>query len=106
MCRSSTASWWPGRWRRWAGSTPRELLAPGPGVTVFLQLPVELLEVEKGLLRCWVSTLIRVIGSGGDEGRREVLFLLDEASALGSLDALREALVRGRPAGYSIIIVY
>ncbi len=88
------------------GFDPRELLAPGPGVTVVLQIPVELLEAQKGLLRCWISTLIRVVGSGGDEGRREVLFLLDEASALGGLDALREALVRGRSAGSRLILVY
>ena len=36
----------------------------------------------------------------------EVLFLLDEASALCGLEAVREALVRGRSAGSRLILVY
>jgi type IV secretion system protein VirD4 len=35
-----------------------------------------------------------------------VLFLLDEASALGSLPALEEALVRGRSAGVRLLLAY
>ena len=69
------------------------------GITLFLQIPPDQLEAQKGLLRCWVSTLVRTIGAFGNEWDGETLFLLDEASALGSLPALEEAMVRGRSAG-------
>jgi type IV secretion system protein VirD4 len=77
-----------------------------PGTTLFLQIPPDQLEAQKGLLRCWISTLVRMIGAAGDERGSEVLFLIDEASALGSLAALEEALVRGRSAGVRMLIAY
>ncbi|HVS39334.1 MAG TPA: type IV secretory system conjugative DNA transfer family protein [Gemmataceae bacterium] len=83
---------------------PRELL--GGRMTLFLQIPPDQLEAQKGLLRCWVSTLVRMIGAAGDERQSEVLFLLDEASALGSLAAVEEALVRGRSAGVRMLLAY
>ena len=88
------------------GSTfdPRGLLKGG--VTLFLQIPPDQLEAQKGLLRCWISTLVRMIGSAGDERKGEVLFLLDKASALGSLSAVEEALVRGRSAGVRMLLAY
>lgn len=83
---------------------PLDLLKPG--TTLFLQIPPDQLEAQKGLLRCWISTLARMIGAAGDERAGEVLFLLDEASALGSLSALEEALVRGRSAGVRMLMAY
>jgi type IV secretion system protein VirD4 len=38
--------------------------------------------------------------------KSEVLFLLDEASALGGLPAIKEALVRGRSAGVRLLLAY
>jgi type IV secretion system protein VirD4 len=73
--------------------------------TLFLQIPPEMLESQRGLLRLWVATLIRVLGREGSE-RQEILFLLDEASALGGLSALEEAMVRGRSAGLRLLLVY
>ncbi len=49
---------------------------------------------------------MRVIGAVGSERDGETLFLLDEASALGSLPALEEALVRGRSAGVRLLLAY
>jgi type IV secretion system protein VirD4 len=83
---------------------PADLLRPG--TTLFLQIPPDQLEAQKGLLRCWISTLVRLIGAAGDERAGEVLFLIDEASALGSLSALEEALVRGRSAGVRLLVAY
>jgi type IV secretion system protein VirD4 len=77
-----------------------------PGTTLFLQIPPDQLEAQKGLLRCWISTLVRVIGGVGSEWDGETLFLLDEASALGSLPALEEAMVRGRSAGVRLLLAY
>jgi len=77
-----------------------------PNVTLYLTIPPDQLEAQRGLLRCWISTLIRVIGSAGKEESGEVLFLLDEASALGSLAAIEECLVRGRSAGARLFLAY
>jgi type IV secretion system protein VirD4 len=77
-----------------------------PGNTVYLQIPQDQLAAQSGLLRCWVSTLVRVIGAVGNERDGEVLCLLDEASALGSLPALEEALVRGRSSGLRLLLAY
>ena len=78
-----------------------------PGNTLFLQIPPDQLDAQKGLLRCWISTLIQVIGATGNEQDGEVLVLIDEASALGSsLPALEEALVRGRSAGVRLLLAY
>jgi type IV secretion system protein VirD4 len=76
------------------------------GVTLYLTIPPEQLEAQKGLLRCCISTLIREIGSSGSESNGEVLMLLDEACALGSLTAIEEALVRGRSAGVRLLLAY
>jgi type IV secretion system protein VirD4 len=83
---------------------PTQLLKPG--TTLFLQIPPDQLEAQKGLLRCWISTLVRMIGATGNERAGEVLFLIDEASALGSLSALEEALIRGRSAGVRMLVAY
>jgi type IV secretion system protein VirD4 len=84
---------------------PQELLKPGR--TLFIQIPPDQLDAQKGFLRCMVSTLVRVIGARGNEQDNEVLMLLDEASALGSsLPAIEEALVRGRSAGVRILLAY
>jgi type IV secretion system protein VirD4 len=77
-----------------------------PGNTVYLQIPPDQLEAQRGLLRFWISGFIRVLGAVGNERQGEVLFLLDEASALGSLPALEEALVRGRSAGVRLLLAY
>ncbi len=94
-----------------AAATARSTFDPAdllkPGTTVFLQIPPDQLEAQKGLLRCWISTLVRTINAGGDERTSEVLFLIDEASAaIGSLSALEEALVRGRSAGVRMLLAY
>jgi type IV secretion system protein VirD4 len=94
-----------------AKSVARSTLVPTdllkPGTTLFLQIPPDQLEAQKGLLRCWISTLVRFIGAAGDERTGEVLFLVDEASALGeNFSALEEALVRGRSAGCRILVAY
>jgi type IV secretion system protein VirD4 len=77
------------------------------GTTLYIQIGSDLLDAQKGLLRYWTTALVRLIGASGDERDGEVLFLLDEASALGSsLPALEEALVRGRSAGVRMVLAY
>jgi type IV secretion system protein VirD4 len=74
-----------------------------PGNTLYLTIPESQLAAQQGLLRCWTSAVLRARGAGaGGEG----LVLLDEASALGSLPALEEALVRGRSSGVRLLLAY
>jgi len=83
---------------------PEELLEPG--ISLFIEIPPELLLAQRGLLRMWIGALIRAVTRVGDETCHEVLFLLDEASALGSLPGLEEVLVRGRSAGCRCLLAY
>ena len=59
----------------------------------------------KGLLRCWVSTLIREISRIGCHSG-EVLLLLDEASCLNGLSPIQDALVKGRSSGLRMLLAY
>jgi type IV secretion system protein VirD4 len=77
-----------------------------PGTTLYITIPPEQLLAQRSLLRCWISTLIREAGATGNENRAETLYLLDEASALGNLPAIEEALVRGRSAGVRMVLAY
>ena len=77
-----------------------------PGVTLYLQIPPDHLEAMKGLLRCWISTLVREISRIGCPNNGEVLLLLDECSALNGLSSIEEALVRGRSSGVRMLLVY
>jgi type IV secretion system protein VirD4 len=86
----------------WSSFDPYELLRPG--MTVYLQIPPDQLQAQRGLLRCWTSALMRLIGSAG--GRHEVLFMFDEASGLDNLPAVEEALVRGRSGGVRLCLIY
>jgi type IV secretion system protein VirD4 len=89
-----------------ATSTFNPMVLKKPGTTLFVPIPPEQLEAQRGLLRYWTATLVRAIGAVGNEREGQVLFLLDEASALGSLPALEEALVRGRSAGVRLVLAY
>ena len=77
-----------------------------PGTTVYLQVPPDQLAAQQGLIRLWVSSLVRYVGQNGNEDKGEVLCLLDEASSLNGLAPLQEALVRGRSAGVRLLLAY
>jgi type IV secretion system protein VirD4 len=66
-------------------------------MTIYLVLPPEKLLSHRGLLRLWVVTLLTVVMRRARLPKMRTLFLLDEASQLGSLDLLPQAisLLRG-----------
>lgn len=66
-------------------------------MTIYLVLPPEKLLSHRGLLRLWVVTLLTVVMRRARLPKARTLFLLDEASQLGSLDLLPQAisLLRG-----------
>lgn len=74
--------------------------------TVYLVLPPEHVKSQAGLLRLWVGALLRTVMEGGLDAHRKVQFLLDEASSLGPMDALQQALDVGRGYGVRLIFLY
>ena len=77
-----------------------------PGTTLVPANPAGPAGGAEGAAPLLDFTLVRMIGAAGDERAGEVLFLIDEASALGSLSAVEEALVRGRSAGVRMLLAY
>jgi type IV secretion system protein VirD4 len=66
-------------------------------MTIYLVLPPEKLHSHRSLLRLWIVTLMTVVMRRARLPKQRTLFLLDEASQLGSLDLLPQAvsLLRG-----------
>jgi type IV secretion system protein VirD4 len=66
-------------------------------MTIYMVLPPEKLHSHRGLLRLWVVSLLTVVMRRTRLPKQRTLFLLDEASQLGSLDLLPQAvsLLRG-----------
>ncbi len=74
------------------------------GTTIYFILPVEQLDAQRNFLRLVVSSLLRHVMRHGAKGA--ALFLLDEASSLGSLDALSQALQLGRGKGLRLMLFW
>jgi type IV secretion system protein VirD4 len=75
-------------------------------LSVFLILPPEYFRVQSPLLRLWIGSLLRAITKGGLQNNRRVHVVLDEASCLGHLDCLDDAIDRYRKFGVRMILMY
>jgi type IV secretion system protein VirD4 len=69
-------------------------------MTIYLVLPPEYLRSQAGLLRLWVSSLLRSVVRTGLNERNRVHFILDEAASLGQLNAIEDAVDKYR--GYGV----
>jgi type IV secretion system protein VirD4 len=69
-------------------------------MTVYLVLPPEHMRAQLGLLRLWISSLLRAVVKGGLQEKTKVHFVLDEAASLGHMDALDDAVDKLR--GYGV----
>lgn len=91
-----------------AESTRTSTLCPADvknrNVTVYLCLPPEHLKSQAGLLRLWLDTLTRACMK--DTGGSEVVFLVDEAAAVGHMDAIDSCLNVGRGYGVRLTLIY
>jgi len=67
--------------------------------SIYLVLPPDQLRALAGLMRLWVTGLLRFVTMQGESERQPVLFLLDEAGHLGRMQALEDALTLGRGGG-------
>ncbi|MCE9566238.1 MAG: type IV secretory system conjugative DNA transfer family protein [Planctomycetes bacterium] len=84
---------------------PSELYA-SRGITIYLILPAQYLKSHAGLMRLWVTTLMRSVVSRGVGNPRPVNVILDECAALGHLEAIDDMLTIGRGFGLKITAIF
>lgn len=75
-------------------------------MTVYLILPTQYLRSHAGLLRMWISSMFRAVVRCGLQESRPVHFLIDEAAALGHMEALDDALDKLRGYGVRLQLYY
>jgi len=73
---------------------------------IFLILPPERIESQRGLMRLWISTLMRVVVAGGVSDSRRVHFVLDEASSLRHMEIIEAAVDKFRGYGIRLLFIF
>ncbi|WP_020472332.1 type IV secretory system conjugative DNA transfer family protein [Zavarzinella formosa] len=89
---------------RQSSFNPAELL--NGRMTVYLVLPPEHMRAQSALLRLWLGSMLRAVVKGGLQETNKVHFLIDEASSVGSLDSLNDALDKFRGYGVRLQLYY
>lgn len=75
-------------------------------LTVYLILPPAHMRAQSALLRVWIGALLRAAIQGGLQEKKRVFFVLDEASSLGKMDAINDAIDKYRGYGVRLIFLY
>ena len=75
-------------------------------MSIFLVLPPEKTRSHSGLLRCWISTLLRECVKGGLQEQNKIVFVLDEAASLEHLPCIDDAVYQYRGYGVRLVFVY
>lgn len=75
-------------------------------MTVYLILPPEHMRAQSGLLRMWISSLLRAVVRGGLQDDNKVHFVLDEAASLGHMACLEDAVDKYRGYGVRLQFYY
>jgi type IV secretion system protein VirD4 len=75
-------------------------------MTVYLILPPDRMRAQMGLLRLWISSLLRAVVRGGLQEKIKVHFVLDEAASLAQMDALDDAVDKYRGFGVRLQLYY
>ena len=75
-------------------------------MSIYLVLPPEHMRTQAPLLRMWIGSCLRAVVRGGLGEQRKVHFLLDEAAALGSMDAIDDAVDKFRGYGVRLQFYY
>ena len=83
---------------------PADLL--GGRMTIYLVLPPEHMRSASPLLRLWIGSLLRAVVRGGLQEWNLVNFILDEASSLGNLQSLDDAVDKYRSYGVRLQFFY
>ena len=74
--------------------------------TVYLILPPNQMQTQAPLLRLWITAFFRSVIAGGLQEKRLVHFVLDEASSLGHLEAIADAVDKYRGYGVRLQLYY
>lgn len=83
---------------------PRELVTGR--MTIYLVLPPDRLASLSGLIRLWITSLLRVVVQTGLKQHNPIRFILDEAASLGRLDAIENAITQLRGYGLKMLFMY
>jgi type IV secretion system protein VirD4 len=75
-------------------------------MTVYLVLPPEHVRAQQALLRLWIGTMLRAVVKGGLQEKNLVHFVLDEAAALGHMEAIDDAVDKYRGYGVRLQFYY
>lgn len=75
------------------------------GMSVYVVIPLEYMQSHAGLLRLWLTALMKAVMRGGLNESRPVTFVVDEAPALGKLDVVKNALVQMRGYGLRLKLI-
>ena len=74
--------------------------------TIFICLPVDRRAELTGVQRVLISSFINMVFAAGEDPRRRVRFLLDEAATLGAMDSLYNAVQFGRSFGLRMMFLF
>lgn len=74
--------------------------------TIYLVIPPDKLAINTGLLRMWITTLLRQVVKQGLNEKRLVHCVLDESAALGKMEVLSDALDKLRAFGVRLQFYY
>lgn len=85
---------------------PRDLASDKQKMTIYIVIPPDKLESLAGLIRAWITTLIRCIVNTGLKPQGKIRFILDEAASIGKLDAIENAITQLRGYGVSMLFFY
>ena len=75
-------------------------------MTVYICLPVDRRAELTGVQRVLISSFINMVFAAGENPRRRVRFLLDEAATLGAMDSLYNAVQFGRSFGLRMFFLF
>lgn len=81
-------------------------LVQGGRQTVYLIIPPDRLQSLAGLLRLWITALLRVVVRSGLKLDQRTRFVLDEAAALGRLEPVENAISQLRGYGLNCLFFY
>lgn len=75
-------------------------------LTVFLQIPLKVLQATPGLARVVIGALLNAAYEADGAVKGRILFLLDEVARLGPMAALEAARDAGRKYGLTLLLLY
>ena len=89
-----------------SGSTVRTGELTGGRLTVFVQIPLKVLQSTPALGRVIIGSLLNAAYEADGQVKGRVLFLLDEVARLGPMSIIEQARDAGRKYGITLLLLY